>query len=106
MTTGKHPGGVTAPVQYGERIAAIVVYLASFQFVPEDRRATLMQDLFGVCLSRATIGQMSRRAGQRLLGFAAAVRQLILSAPVKHLDETGFALSGACGGCMSRPRRR
>lgn len=92
VTTGKHPDGVTAPVQYGERIAAIVVYLATFQFVPEDRLATLMQDLFGVCLSRATIGQMSRRAGQRLLGFAAAVRQLILRAPVKHLDETGFRI--------------
>jgi transposase len=92
VTTGKHPDGVSAPVQYGERIAAIVVYLATFQFVPEDRLATLMQDLFGVSLSRATIGQMSRRAGQRLLGFAAAVRQLILTAPVKHLDETGFRI--------------
>ena len=94
VTTGKHPDGVSAPVQYGERIAAIVVYLATFQFVPEDRLATLMLDLFGVTLSRATIGQMSRRAGQRLLGFAAAVHQLILSAPVKHLDETGFRIGG------------
>jgi transposase len=92
VTTGKHPDGVSAPVQYGERIAAVVVYLATFQFVPEDRLATLMLDLFGVTLSRATIGQMSRRAGQRLMGFAAAVRQLILSAPVKHLDETGFRI--------------
>ena len=92
VTTGKHPDGVSAPVQYGERIAAIVVYLATFQFVPEDRLATLMQDLFGVTLSRATIGQMSHRAGQRLLGFAAAVQQLILTAPVKHLDETGFRI--------------
>jgi transposase len=92
LTTGKHPDGVSAPVQYGERIAAVVVYLATFQFVPEDRLATLMLDLFGVTLSRATIGQMSRRAGQRLLGFAEAVRQLLLSAPVKHLDETGFRI--------------
>ena len=92
VTAGKQPDGVSAPVQYGERIAAIVVYLATFQLVPEDRLATLMLDLFGVTLSRATIGWMSRRAGQRLLGFAAAVRQLILSAPVKHLDETGFRI--------------
>jgi transposase len=93
LTTGKHPAGIVAPVQYGERIAAVVVYLATFQFVPEDRLATLMFDLFGVILSRATIGQMSRRAGQRLRGFADAVRQLILSAPVKHLDETGFRIA-------------
>jgi transposase len=91
-TTGMFPKAVTAPVQYGERIAAYVVYLATFQFVPEDRLATLMQDLFGVILSRATIGQMSRRTGQRLLDFAEAVHQLILVAPVKHLDETGFRI--------------
>jgi transposase len=106
VTAGKHPDGVSAPVQYGERIAAVVVYLATFQFVPEDRLATLMRDLFGVTLSRATIGQMSRRAGQRLLSFAEAVHRSILSAPVKHLDETGFASSSACGGCISRPRQR
>jgi transposase len=92
VTTGTFPKAVAAPVQYGERIAAYVVYLATFQFVPEDRLATLMLDLFGATLSRATIGQMCRRAGQRLLGFADAVHQLILSAPVKHLDETGFRI--------------
>jgi hypothetical protein len=26
VTAGKHPDGVSAPVQYGERIAAVVVY--------------------------------------------------------------------------------
>ena len=91
-TKGAFPEGVSAPVQYGERIAALVVYLSAFQFVPLDRLATLMADLFGVSLSRASIEQMSRRAGGRLLGFAAAVRQLILAAPVKHLDETGFRI--------------
>jgi transposase len=35
---------------------------------------------------------MSRRAGERLLGIAEAVRQMILLAPVKHLDETGFRI--------------
>jgi transposase len=85
-------------VQHGERIAAYVVYLATFQFVSEDRLATLMKDMFGVILSRATIGPMSRRAGQRLLGFADAEHQLILVAPVKHLDETGFRIPGSSPG--------
>ena len=92
QTTGTFPEAVRAPVQYGGRITAVVVYLATFQFVPVDRLATLMADLFGVNLSRATIEQMSRRTGMRVAGFADAVRQLILSAPVKHLDETGFRI--------------
>jgi transposase len=92
VTKGRFPEAVSAPVQYGDRITAIVVYLSAFQFVPLDRLATLMSDLFNVSLSRATIEKMSRRAGERLLGFAEAVRQLILLAPVKHLDETGFRI--------------
>jgi transposase len=92
VTKGVFPAGVSAPVQYGDRITAIVVYLSAFQLVPLDRLATLMADLFSVTLSRASIEKMSRRAGERLLGFAAAVRQLILLAPVKHLDETGFRI--------------
>jgi transposase len=84
VTKGVFPEGVSAPVQYGDRITAIVVYLSTFQLVPLDRLATLMADLFSVTLSRATIEKMSRRAGERLLGFVAAVRRLILLAPVKH----------------------
>ena len=69
VTTGKHPDGVSAPVQYGERIAAVVVYLATFQFVPEDRLATLMLDLFGVTLSRATRRSAVCRHGWRLCSW-------------------------------------
>ena len=90
QTRAVFPEAVSAPVQYGARIAAFVVYLMNYQFEPEGRLATLMADLFGVSLSRATIGQMSRRAAERLQGFAEAVRERIVSAPVKHLDETGF----------------
>jgi transposase len=92
VTKGAFPEAVNAPVQYGDRITAIVVYRSALQFVPLDRLATLMVDLFGVTISRARIETMSRRAGERLLCFADAVRQLILAAPVKHLDETGFRI--------------
>jgi transposase len=92
VTKGAFPAAVSAPVQYGDRITATVVYLSAFQFVPLDRLKTLMVDLFGVTLSRASIEAMTRRTSERLLGFADAVRQLILAAPVKHLDETGFRI--------------
>ncbi len=92
VTKGAFPEGVSVPVQYGARITAIVVYLSVFQFVPLDRLKTLMVDLFGVTLSRASIEAMTRRTSERLLGFSDAVRQLILVAPIKHLDETGFRI--------------
>ena len=68
------PDGVDAPVQYGVGIAAFVVYLLHYQFLPEDRLAELMADLFGVKLAAATIARMSRTCAERLRGFAETVR--------------------------------
>jgi transposase len=39
--------GVTAAVQYGQRISAFVLYLLHYQLLPEKRLATLMSDLSG-----------------------------------------------------------
>jgi transposase len=43
-TRAAFPDGVNAPVQYGPRIAAFVIYLLHYQFLPEDRLAELMAD--------------------------------------------------------------
>src|SRR5271166_2837538 len=94
QTRAVFPEGVTAPVQYGARIAAFVVYLLHYQLLPEKRLAELMADLFGVNLVTASIASMSRSCAARFQGFAAAVRDHVAAAPVKHLDETGFRIGG------------
>src|SRR5450830_1100239 len=93
-TRALFPDGVNAPVQYGARIAAFVVYLLHYQFLPEDRLVELMADLFGVKLAAATIARMSRTCAERLRGFAETVRDLVAGALVKHMDETGFRIGG------------
>ena len=74
QTRAAFPAGVNAPVQYGARIAAVVLYLLHYQLLPEKRLAALMADLFGVRLAAATIASMSRNCAARLQDFAAAVR--------------------------------
>ena len=93
-TRAAFPEDVTAPVQYGARLAAVVVYLLHYQLLPEKRLAALMADLFGVRLVTATIAGMSRTCAARFQGFAAAVRGHVAAAPVKHMDETGFRIGG------------
>ena len=93
-TRAAFPEDVTAPVQYGARLAAVVVYLLHYQLLPEKRLAALMADLFGVHLVTATIAGMSRSCAVRFQGFAAAVRDHVAAAPVKHMDETGFRIGG------------
>ena len=93
-TRALFPDGVNAPVQYGARITAFVIYLLHFQLLPENRLAALMADLFGVKLAAATIARMSRTYAERLQGFVETVRDLVAGAPVKHMDETGFRIGG------------
>jgi transposase len=93
-TRASFPDGVNAPVQYGPRIAAFVVYLLHYQLLPEDRLAELMADLFGVRLVAATIASMGRTCAARLQDFVATVRGLVAGAAVKHMDETGFRIGG------------
>jgi transposase len=93
-TRAPFPDGVNAPVQYGARITAFVIYLLHYQLLPENRLATLMVDLFGVKVATATIARMSRACAERLHGFVETVRDLVAGAPVKHMDETGFRIGG------------
>ena len=93
-TRADFPQGVNAPVQYGTRIAGIVVYLLHGQFLPEKRLAALMADLFGVQLATATIAAMSRNCAARFESFATAVYARVAAAAVKHLDETGLRIGG------------
>jgi transposase len=92
QTRAAFPAGVSAPVQYGKRIGAIVLYLLHYQLLPEKRLATLMADLFGVKLVTATIARISQDCAERFQGFADAVRDHVAVAPVKHMDETGFRI--------------
>ncbi|HME86528.1 MAG TPA: IS66 family transposase [Roseiarcus sp.] len=91
-TRADFPEGVNAPVQYGARIAAFVVYLLHYQLLPEARLVALMADLFGVKLSAATLAAMSGACAERLKGVVATIRDYVAGAPVKHMDETGFRI--------------
>src|SRR5437868_3629479 len=94
QTRAAFPDGVTAPVQYGQRVGAFVLYLLHYQLLPEKRLAMLMADLFGVTLVAATIARIRRDCAGRYAGFADAVRELVAAAALKHLDETGFRIGG------------
>ena len=70
VTSAPFPEGVTAPAQYGARICAFVVYLLNYHFLPEDRLAELLSDLFGLKMVPATIARMSAACAQRFRDFA------------------------------------
>jgi transposase len=94
-TSGVAPEGVSAPVQYGPRITAIVVYLYVGQFLSKKRTAQALAELFGTPVCEATVAGMTARAADGLDGFLAEVGDRIAAAQVAGFDETGLRVAGA-----------
>ena len=94
-TCGTAPAGVTAPVQYGPRITAIIVYLYVGQFLSKKRTAQALAELFGTPVSEGTVTAMTRRAADGLDGFLDIVRDRIAGSEVAGFDETGLRVAGS-----------
>lgn len=93
-TTAPAPPGVDAPVQYGPRIAAIIVYLYVGQFLSKKRTAQALAELFGTPISAGTVAAITGRAAGGLDGFLDLIRARIAAAPLAHFDETGLRVAG------------
>jgi len=93
-TGGAAPPGAEAPVQYGPRVAAVIVYLYAGQFLSKERTALALGELFGIPLSSGTVAALTARAAGRLDGFLEQVRQGITASDVAGFDETGFRVEG------------
>lgn len=83
-----------APVQYGPRVRALVVYLRVYQLLPYERVSALCGDVFGLPVSKATIEAAEVEADGHLQPFVEEVAAQLRAAPVAHVDETGFRVEG------------
>ena len=93
-TGGRAPAGVNAPVQYGPRAQAVMVYLFVGQFLSRERTAHALSDLFGAPVSPATVAAATTRAADDLAPFLSQVSNQIAAAAVAHFDETGLRCEG------------
>jgi len=89
--------GVTAPVRYGPRVTAVILYLYVGQFLSEKRTAAALTELFGTPVSEGTVATMTTRAAKGLGGFLEWVPTNLAAAEVVNFDETGLRV-------QSRPR--
>ena len=84
------PEGVKAPTQYGQDLKSLLVYLYDWHFIPNDRLAQLVEDLFGHRISPATIEAARKACHSNLEDFDQRIDDIIKSSAVAHADETGF----------------
>jgi transposase len=85
---------VTAPVQYGPRVTAIILYLFVGQFLSKKRTAQALAELFGTPVSEGTVATMTKRVADGLDIFLAEVADRIAASEVAGFDETGLRVAG------------
>jgi transposase len=93
-TKGRAPAGVSAPVQYGPRFAAMGVYLWHGQFLSRDRACRALADLFGCAPSPGALASMAGKAARLTAPALKAIVGALVRAEVAHFDETGFRTAG------------
>jgi transposase len=94
ITCGTAPEGIGAPVQYGPRITAIILYLYIGQFLSKKRTAAALAELFGTPVSEGTVATVTKRAADGLDEFLGHVTDRLADAEVVGFDETGLRVAG------------
>jgi len=88
--TAQFPADVRATVQYGPRAQAAMVHLNLNHAVSVQRTAALMEDLFDLPVSQATVVKAAQTGADLLEPTVQAIGQAVANADVAHADETGI----------------
>lgn len=88
------PEGVAAPVQYGQHIKSIAVYLLQYQLLPYDRTGELMADLFSAPMSTGTLANMVAACDMAVEPATERIKEAIRGSGVVHFDESGGSVGG------------
>ncbi|WP_254926775.1 IS66 family transposase [Janthinobacterium sp. PC23-8] len=88
------PTTVTQAVQYGPNVRALGVHLTQGQLLPFARAAQLINDLYGIAISPATLLAWVDEARVALQATADTIADSLRAAPLVHADESGLRVQG------------
>jgi transposase len=94
LQKGIFPQAVSQPVQYGERIKSLAVYMTNYQLIPWARTTEMLSDLFGCSLSQGVLDSAIQMCAKELNSVSEQIKCALQQANVVHFDETGVRIDG------------
>lgn len=88
------PMKVSQPVQYGENLQALTVYLSNYQLIPLERTTELINVLTGQKISQGTIINVTKNLYKKLEEFESTLKEQLKNATVLNVDESGMRDKG------------
>ncbi len=88
-TRASLPTGVS-PLGYGERLTAVVALLSGTYRQSHRQVCQLMEDLFGVQVSRGGVGRLRQEMSAAVSEAVVAAKSYVQSKAMLNCDETGF----------------
>lgn len=89
VATGNFPSDVSAPVQYGNNLIALIAYLSSRQYVPYARLSELINSITNISMSQGTIFNLLNKAANIVLPIYEGIKEEISKATTVGGDESG-----------------
>lgn len=84
------PDNIRGPVQYGDRVQALIAYFAHQHFIPIDRVCQIFEDILGIAISPGTCSNIDEKLFRQLESFESSLKAYLLASRVLHFDETGM----------------
>jgi hypothetical protein len=95
VTEGEFPEGVSQETQYGPRVRAQMVYFNNYQFVPLERTAEIINDLYQQPISEGVVVAAVKEVARRVTPMVEKVKEhLTYTEEAVHFDESGMRESG------------
>jgi transposase len=91
---GEYPGYVTANVQYGPSVRALVTKLSVDHKMPLEQICCLFTDLYGYELNSETVENALEQGYELTAPLEATIVQALKKSKVVHFDETGLRVAG------------
>ena len=86
---GSFPAGINAPMQYGDKLNALVVAFHTVGAVSTNRIHELFGKVFEIPLSTGTVIKMVNHCASKVKPVMDSVRDKIATEALAHFDETG-----------------